>query len=85
MTVTQAELDDFHRFASARVGAAAEMSWDELFIEWQSTRDRDATNQAIREGLADVDAARHQPAEEAMEEIRREFGFLYGFSASRVE
>lgn len=75
-SVTQQDLDDFHRFASERLGSrGADVSWDELLIEWQSARERDAENAAIREGLADVEAGRFQPAAEAMEEIRKEFDF----------
>ena len=76
MTVTQQQLDDFHRFASEKLAnGSAELTWDELFIWWRSSRDRESVNAAIRQGLADIDAGRYQPADEAMEEIRQEFGF----------
>ena len=76
MAVTQDQLDDFHRFASEKLNnGGANLSWDELFILWQSEHERDEINAAIREGLADVEAGRHQPAREAMEDIRKEFGF----------
>lgn len=76
MTVTQIELDSFHRFASDRLeGGGEEFTWDELFILWDSTRHRASVNAGIREGLADVDAGRYEPADDAMDEIREEFGF----------
>ncbi len=76
MTATKESVDRFYEFARRKLEAAdAEVSWDELLIEWQSACDRDATNQAIREGLDDVDAGRHQPATEVMQELRSEFGF----------
>jgi hypothetical protein len=76
MSVTQEELDSFHRFASEKLNKGpADLSWDELFIHWQSARERDEVNTAIREGLADVEAGRYQDASEAMEEIRKEFDF----------
>jgi hypothetical protein len=76
MPVTQAQLDEFHRFASRRVGREGhELSWDELLVQWESEFDRETVNAAIREGLEDVTAGRFEPAEVVMEEIRREFGF----------
>lgn len=76
MIVTQFELDSFHHFASEKLEAAgAEFTWDELFVLWDSTKHRASANAGIREGLADVQAGRYQPAAEAMEEIREEFGF----------
>jgi predicted transcriptional regulator len=38
-------------------------------------QERESVNQAIRRGLADFEAGRHQPADEVMAEIRKEFGF----------
>jgi hypothetical protein len=76
MPVTQEELDSFHRFASKKLNdEPAELSWDELFVHWQSAREREKVNTAVREGLADVEAGRYQDASEAMEEIRKEFDF----------
>ena len=72
MAVTQKELDNFHRFASEKLDAAGGgLSWDELFIQWQSLYERDDVNAAIRDGLADVDAGRHRAASEVMEELQR--------------
>lgn len=75
MAVTQAELDGFHEFASQRISAGhSELSFDELVLEWESVRDRDDINAAIRDGLADMEAGRHRPACEAMEELRQKHG-----------
>jgi hypothetical protein len=75
MSITQTQIDSFHRFASEKIAnGGADLSWDELFIQWQSDCERDEINTAIREGLADVEAGRCLPAAEAMEEIRKEFG-----------
>ena len=76
VSVTQQQFDDFRRFASEKLAnGGADLTWDELFIWWQSSRERDSVNAAIRQGLAEFDAGRYQPADEAMEEIRQEFGF----------
>ncbi len=75
MTVTQQELDDFHQFASQRIrNSSAEISFDDVVIEWESLRDRDSINAAICKGLADVNAGHHRPAEEVMEELRQKYG-----------
>ena len=72
MFVTQQELDAFHRFASARLGnGGSEQTWDDLLVQWESNRDRDDINAAIRRGLEDVEAGRHRPAEEVIEELRQ--------------
>ena len=74
MAVTQEELNDFHRFATDRLGRdASELSFDDLVIEWDSVRNRDEINAAIRRGLDDIDAGRHRPAEEVTEELRKKY------------
>jgi predicted transcriptional regulator len=79
MATTGEELENFHQFAARRLkDDSAEPSLDDLLMGWADTRDRVAINEAIRRGLADVDAGRHDPAEQAMEKIRQEFGFPEG-------
>jgi hypothetical protein len=76
MTATKVSIDQFHKFAREKLDASdAEISWDELLIAWQSACERDATNAAIREALDDVQAGRYQPVDEAMRELRSDFGF----------
>ena len=72
MTVTQHELDSFHRFATDRLSKSEEeLTIDDLVIEWDSMCNREQINAAIREGLADVDAGRTRPADQVTEELRR--------------
>lgn len=72
MTVTQADLDNFHSFASERLtSGGGGLTIDDLVIEWDSVRNREEINAAIREGLADIDAGRTRPADEVTEELRR--------------
>jgi hypothetical protein len=76
MSSTREDLDSFHHFAAERLaGGESPASLDELFMEWHDSRSRDEINEAIRRGLADVEAGRHEPAERAMESIRQRFGF----------
>jgi hypothetical protein len=76
MATTREELESFQRFASQRLaGAGSEPSLDELLLEWADDRDRLQIKAAIRRGLADIEAGRHQPADVVMEKIRVEFGF----------
>ena len=76
MPTTREELESFHEFAARRLkDASSEPSLDDLLMEWADSRDRATINEAIRRGLADVDAGRHEPADQAMEKIRQEFGF----------
>lgn len=72
MTVTQDDLDNFHSFASERLTSGGNgLTIDDLVIEWDSVRNREEINAAIREGLADIDAGRTRPADEVTEELRR--------------
>ena len=76
MSTTREELDQFHQFAAERLAQnESRASLDELLSEWQDAREREVINAAIRRGLADVEAGRHEPAEKAMKDIRQEFGF----------
>lgn len=75
MAVTQQDLDGFYAFATGRLHTAREdLSFDDLVIEWESLRDRDDINAAIREGLADVEAGRYRSADEVMEGLRKKHG-----------
>ena len=72
MAVTQDELDSFHRFATERLRKSGEeLTIDDLVIEWDSVRNREEINSAIREGLADIDAGRTRPVDQVTEELRR--------------
>ena len=76
MSATRDQLESFQKFAAERLAAGGvEPSFDELLIEWQDLHDREEINEAIRRGIADADAGRHQPAEQVMAELREEFGF----------
>jgi hypothetical protein len=76
MATTREELESFYQYAAGRLkDGESEPSLDDLLMEWADSRDRPAINEAIRRGLADVDAGRHEPADQAMEKIRNEFGF----------
>jgi hypothetical protein len=55
MSVTQQELDAFHRFASERLQRnATETTWDDLVVEWELHRNRADINAAIKCGLEDA-------------------------------
>ena len=76
MSSTREDLESFHQFAAARLtSGASASSLDDLFMEWRDLHAREEINRAIRQGLADADAGRSTPADEAMETIRQQFGF----------
>ena len=71
MAVTKEELDSFHRFANTVVDEGeAELSLEQLVIKWRANQ-RAAVNDAIREGIADMNAGLGRPAGEVMEELSR--------------
>jgi predicted transcriptional regulator len=75
MPTTREELDRFHEYASTRLReSTAELSLDELLMEWADRRDRSEINAAISRGLADVEAGRFEPADQFMAKLGDEFG-----------
>lgn len=75
MSVTVQQLEAFHRFGAEQLASRqGELSWDELFILWESRNHQEAVNAAICEGLADIDAGRFQSADATLADIRQEFG-----------
>lgn len=73
MAVTQEDLENFHRFASQRIGnGAPELSLGELVEEWRAAQENRDVHAAIQESLADVEAGRTTPFREASAEFRRQ-------------
>jgi hypothetical protein len=73
MSTVREDLERFHHFVDERLARGNDdVSLDELFDQWQDSQSRDEINVAIRRGLADVDAGRHQDVAEAMKVIRHE-------------
>jgi hypothetical protein len=76
MSSTRDELDHFHQFVLERLARSdSTVSLEELFVEWHDCQSREEINRAIRQGLADVEARRYQPAANSIESIRQELGF----------
>ena len=75
MATVREELENFHDYAAKRLDVCeVEPSLEELLFEWTDRHNRTQINEAIREGLADIAAGRFEPADTAMEKIRRDFG-----------
>lgn len=74
MSSIQQDLASFHQFAMERIsrGELTVPLYD-LFMEWCDFQSQDEINVAIRRGLADIDTGRYQPADEAMNDICRDF------------
>lgn len=70
MSVTQGDLDDFQRFASERLAGQGAESLGELLREWEAARERREVIDSVRRGLADVDAGRTRPAQDALDDLR---------------
>ena len=75
MSVTPTELEAFHRFGTEQLAKGdRDLSWDDLMILWESRKNRESVNAAIREGIADIEAGRYEPLDDAMKSMRDEFG-----------
>ena len=71
---TQDQIDGFYHFASQRIdNGGADLTLDDLLIEWDSKCHRGEINAAIQEGLEDIEAGRTRPAHEVAEELRQKY------------
>jgi len=74
MSTTHDDLAAFQQFAVQKVDAGEVGSLEELFDLWRiehpTTEEEAEIHEAIRRGLADIDAGRYRPSEEVMEELR---------------
>lgn len=76
MSSVREELASFNQFATERLSeATSEPSFEQLFIEWQDRHEKESIHEAIRRGIADVDAGRVVSARESLAELDAEFGF----------
>jgi hypothetical protein len=78
MSATLDELEDFQRFAKQQVQSGADGSLAELFDRWSlehpSAEEQADVHDAIRQGLADIEAGRSRPASVVMQELRAKYG-----------
>ncbi|MCA9027344.1 MAG: hypothetical protein KDA86_19195 [Planctomycetaceae bacterium] len=74
MSLTRADLDDFHEFALGLIEEDGSCSLGDCVRRWEDHKVYEASVAAIREGLADSAAGRSQTVEEAFADIRRELG-----------
>ena len=72
MPITTSEFESFADFGRAKLEVGpADLTLDDLVVEWESRQNRDDVNAAIREGLDDAKAGRHRPADEVMADLQK--------------
>jgi hypothetical protein len=76
MAITQNELDDFHRFASQRLGnGGGELSLPELVDLWMlehpSTAEQAEVKEIVRQGNADIESGNYRSIDQFMDDFRR--------------
>jgi hypothetical protein len=78
MSTTLDELAAFQQFAVQKVDSGEAESLEELFDLWRlehpTAEEQAEIHEAIRQGLADIEAGRYRPAEEVMGELRAKYG-----------
>lgn len=74
MPTANSDLDSFYLFGRSKLAENADLTFDDLLVEWDSTNGRAESNEAIREGIADVDAGRTRPADDVIAEARKRLG-----------
>lgn len=76
MAITQNELDDFHRFASQRLGnGGGELSLPELVDLWMlehpSAAEQAEVKEIVRQGNADIESGNYRTIDQFMDDFRR--------------
>ena len=66
-TDASSELAGFHQFLGSQLDSGVDVSPEQALAKW---RERVATINAVRRGLADIEAGRTRPADELIEELR---------------
>lgn len=74
MSITQQDVIEFHEYALARVSNGGADSMVELFRDWLAKQEQEDVNEAIREGIADIEAGRTRSFWESQDDFRRERG-----------
>jgi hypothetical protein len=77
MAITQNELDDFHRFASQRLGnGGGELSLPELVDLWMlehpSTAEQAEVKEIVRQGNADIESGNYRSIDQFMDDFSQE-------------
>jgi hypothetical protein len=75
VSITIDEINRFHQFAVQRIEQSqqGELTLDDLLIEWDSTTHREEINEAIREGIADVDGGRTYSVTQVNRELKAKY------------
>lgn len=75
MAITVSDVEAFHRFAISRVTAkeGTDLTFDDLFLEWDSTCHQQEIEAAIRQGIADVDQDRTRSVTDFNRELREQY------------
>lgn len=74
MTVTHDDLNDFQRFANAKLSNGGADSMDELVAAWHEHRAHTKSVSSLEESHADAEAGRTHPAEEVFADARKTLG-----------
>ena len=73
MSASNEDLNNFHQFALSVRQENASASVEELVAQWRAVKERAETNEAIREGLAEIEAGKGRPAAEVMADMKNKF------------
>ncbi len=71
MPVTKDDIQDFHCFVDEKLANGAADSLRQLVVEWE---ERQETNAAVRQGIADIEAGRTEPFFDSQDRFREERG-----------
>lgn len=72
MPVTRDDLDQFHRFATAKLNNGGAESRQALLSEFEAAQDFEKSVAGIRESVAECDASETVSVREAFDEVRQQ-------------
>ena len=74
MAITGEDLQDFNRFADAKLARSDTGSFLDMVREWEATREHEGSVAALRESHTDAQAGRLKPLKKAFADVRKKLG-----------
>ena len=72
MTITQQDLQDFHRFGEEQLAGGGTASIDDLVAQWKAKRERERSVSDIRKGIAEYEEGKAVSVDEAFAEVKEQ-------------
>jgi|GEM_PF-4766582 len=71
MSISEADIDAFGRFAKQQLHATTGLSLQQLLAKWEQDRETSAVANDIQQGLKDIEAGKGRSVAETFEAVRK--------------